>query len=328
MIRRREFITLLGGVAATWPLAARAQQPAMPLIGFLNSLSPDALTHLVNAFRKGLSEAGHTEGVNVVIEFRWADGQYDRLPAMAADLVGRRVAVIVAGGGEPAGLAAKAATSTIPIVFAMGDDPLKNGLVTSLNRPGGNVTGVSFFANVLEAKRLGLLREVVPGATRLAMLVNPAQPIATTQVTEVQEAAHAFGLRIHVLNASSQSDLSVAFESLAQLRVDALHVGSDPFLTSRRDQIVAEVARQALPASYGQREFAAAGGLMSYGNDLADTYRQVGVYTGRVLHGAVPADLPVMQPTKFELVINLKTAKALGLTIPDKLLAIADEVIE
>ena len=210
----------------------------------------------------------------------------------------------------------------------MGDDPLKNGLVTSLNRPGGNVTGVSFFANVLEAKRLGLLQEMVPGATRLAMLVNPAQPIATTQVTEVQEAAHALGLQIHVLNASSQSDLSVAFERLAQLRVDALHVGSDPFLTSRRDQIVAEVARQALPASYGQREFAAAGGLMSYGNDLADTYRQVGVYTGRVLHGAVPADLPVMQPTKFELVINLKTAKVLGLTIPDKLLAIADEVIE
>jgi putative ABC transport system substrate-binding protein len=327
-LRRREFITLLGGAVAAWPRVVRAQQSTMPVIGFLNSLPPEPMAHLVVAFRQGLGETGYTEGGNVAIEFRWADGRYDRLPAMAADLVSRRVVVIVAGGGEPAGLAVKAATSTIPIVFAIGADPVKVGLVASLNRPGANVTGVTLLTGSLVAKRFGLLRELVPRATTLAMLVNQALPTTETQVTDAQEAARTFGLRIHVLNASNESDLDVVFATLAQLHADALLVSSDPFLNSRRDQIVALVARQAVPAIYEWREFAAAGGLMSYGTNLADTYRQVGVYTGRVLNGAKPADMPVLQPTKFEFVINLRTARALGLTIPSGMLAIADEVIE
>jgi putative ABC transport system substrate-binding protein len=326
-MRRREFITLLGGVAAAWPLAARAQQQ-MPVIGFLHSLPPGPMAHLVVAFRKGLSETGYTEGRNVAIEFLWADGQYDRLPAMAADLASRRVAVIVAGGGEPAGLAAKAATSTIPIVFAIGGDPVKVGLVASLNRPGANVTGVTLLTGSLEAKRFGLLRELVPKATTLAMLVNPAFPNAESQVKDAKEAARTFGLQMHVLNASNERDFDVAFASLSRLRADALLVSSDAFLNSRRDEIVARVARQGVPAIYEWREFTAAGGLMSYGTNLADTYHQVGVYAGRVLNGAKPADMPVIQPIKFEFVINLKTAKALGLTIPSGVLAIADEVIE
>jgi putative ABC transport system substrate-binding protein len=327
-MRRREFMMLLGGAAVAWPLVARAQQPAMPVVGFLNSLPPGPAAHLVVAFRQGLSEAGYTESVNVAIEYRWADGQYDRLPAMAADLAGRRVAVIVASGGEPAGLAAKAATSTIPIVFAIGGDPVKVGLVASLNRPGANITGVTLLTNSLEAKRLGLLRELVPNATTLAMLVNPTFPTAEAQVRDAQVAARSFGQQIHVLNVSNERDFDAVFASLAQLRADALLVSSDPFLNSRRDKIVARVAQQALPAIYEWREFAAAGGLMSYGTSLSDTYRQVGVYTGRVLKGEKPADMPVIQPTKFEFVINLKTAKTLGLTLPSGLLSIADEVIE
>jgi putative tryptophan/tyrosine transport system substrate-binding protein len=327
-MQRREFITLLGGVAAAWPLAAQAQQPSMPVIGSLSSLAPGPAAHQVVAFRQGLSEIGFTEGVNVVIEYRWADGQYDRLPAMAADLAGRRVAVIVASGGEPAALAAKAATSTIPIVFVIGGDPVKVGLVASLNRPGANITGVTLLTNSIEAKRLGLLRELVPNATTLAMLVNPTFPTAETQVSDAQVAARTFGQQIHVLNVSNERDFDAVFASLAQLRADALLVSSDPFLNSRRDQIVARVAQQALPAIYEWREFAAAGGLMSYGTSLSATYRQVGVYTGRVLKGEKPSDMPVIQPTKFELVINLKTAKTLGLTLPSGVLSIADEVIE
>jgi putative ABC transport system substrate-binding protein len=327
-MKRRELIMLVAGAAVAWPFAARAQQPAMPVIGFLNSLPPEPAAHLVVAFRQGLGEIGYTEGGNVAIEFRWADGQYDRLPPIAADLVSRRVAVIVAGGGEPAALAAKAATSTIPIVFAIGGDPVKVGLVASLNRPGANVTGVTLLTNSLEAKRLGLLRELVPKATTLAMLVNPTFTTAETQVRDAQEAVRTFGLRLHVLNASNELDFEGAFASLAQLRADALLVSSDAFLNSRRAQIVARVARQAVPAIYEWREFAAAGGLMSYGTNLADTYRQVGLYTGRVLKGAKPADIPVQQSTKFELVINLKTAKALGLHVPDNVLSLADEVIE
>ena len=300
----------------------------MPVIGFLNSLPPGPMAHLVVAFRRGLSETGYTEGGNVAIEYRWADGQYDRLPALAADLIRRRVAVIVAGGGEPSGLAAKAATSTIPIVFAIGSDPVKVGLVASLNRPGANVTGMTLLTGSMEAKRLGLLRELVPKATTFAILVNPNLPTSEVQVRDAQEAVRSFGQPVHVLNASNDRDLDVAFASLAQLRADALLVSSDPFLNSRRDQIVLQVARQAVPAVYEWREFAAAGGLMSYGTSLADTYRQVGVYTGQILKGAKPADMPVLQPTKFEFVINLKTAKALGLAIPSGVLAIADEVIE
>ena len=300
----------------------------MPVIGFLNSLPQGPMAHLVTAFRQGLNELGYVEGGNVVIEYRWADGQYDRLPAMAADLIARRVTVIVAGGGEPAGLAAKAATSMIPIVFAIGGDPIKAGLVASLNRPDGNVTGVTLLTSAMEAKRLGLLRELVPNATSIAMLVNLNSPPAATQVSDAQEAARSRGQQLHILNAGSEPDIDAAFVRLAQLRADALLVSSDPILNSRRNQIVGLVARQAVPAIYEWREFAAAGGLMSYGTNLADTYHQVGVYAGRVLNGAKPADLPVIQPTKFEFVINLKTAKTLGLAIPSGVLAIADEVIE
>ena len=328
-MRRRDFIGLLGGAAATWPLAARAQQqPAMPVIGFLNSLPPAPMAHLVAAFRQGLRTTGYAEGVNVAIEFRWADGQYDRLPAMAVDLVGRHVAVIVAGGGEPAGLAAQSATSSIPIVFAIGGDPVKVGLVASLNRPGANITGATLLTGSLEAKRLGLLHELVPKAATLALLVNPTFPNAEAQVRDVQVAAPIFGQQVHVLNASNERDLDAAFASLALLRADALLVSSDAFLNSRRDQIVARVAQQAVPAIYEWREFAEAGGLMSYGSSLVETYRQVGIYTGRVLKGEKPVDLPVLQPTKFELVINLKTAKTLGLTLSSGLLSIADDVIE
>jgi putative tryptophan/tyrosine transport system substrate-binding protein len=327
-MKRREFITLLGGAAAAWPLAARAQQPAMPVVGFLRSTAAAGSMHVVAAFRQGLSQAGFIDGQDVAIEYRWADGQYDRLPSLVADLIRRQVAVLVAGGGEPSALAAKAATATIPIVFVIGSDPVKAGLVASYNRPGGNITGINILTDTLEAKRLGLLYELVPQAATIGYLWNPHFTSAESQLREVREAARALAVQVRALPASNDQEVDRAFEVIAAERILALMVGADPFLDTRRDKIIALSARHAVPTMYQFREHTAAGGLMSYGIDPPDLWRQAGVYAGRILKGAKPADLPVVQPTKFELVINLKTAKALHLVIPPGVLAIADEVIE
>ena len=327
-MRRREFISLLGGVAVAWPVAARAQQPAVPVIGLLGSTSPAAWAPYLMAFRQGLREAGYVEGQNVTIEYRWAASDYTRLPTLAADLVRQHVAVIVAVGGSASASAAKAATTTLPIVFSTGGDPLTLGLVTSLNRPGGNATGVSVLLAEMEGKRLGLLRDMVSTAHLIAALLNPHSPVSASELKDVQQAARAVGQQIHILNASSEYGLDAAFASLVQAGAGALLVGSDPFFNSRREYLVSLAARARIPAIYESREFTVAGGLMSYGTNLANGYRQVGLYAGRILKGEKPHDLPVVQSSKFEFAINLKTAKTLGLDVPLRLQQLADEVIE
>jgi ABC-type uncharacterized transport system substrate-binding protein len=327
-MRRREFITLLGGAAA-WPVAARAQQPALPVIGFLNPTSPDTMADRLRGFRQGLKEAGYVEGENVLVVYRWAENQLDRLPVLAAELVRQQVAAIATTGSIAPALAAKVATTTIPVVFNVSEDPVRLGLVASLARPGGNVTGVNFFSGELAAKRLELLRELVPAATLVAVLVNPASASNTeTTLRDMEVAARAIGLQLQIFNASTNREIDAAFAIIGRERPDALFVGIDPFLSSRRVQIAQLAARHAIPATYSGRHYAEVGGLMSYGTDLTDAYRQVGVYCGRILKGTKPEDLPVVQSPKFELVINAQTARMLGLTVPATLLAIADEVIE
>ena len=324
-MRRREFITLLGGAAA-WPLAARAQQPAMPVVGFVNAGSPDAT--LVAGFRKGLNEAGYVESQNVTVEYHWLEGQFDRLPALMADLARRRVAVI-ATPGNLAAIAAKAATTTIPIVFGVAEDPVKLGLVDSLARPGGNATGINIFNVEITAKRLGLLHDLVPKAIRIAVLVNPANaPIAETTLRDIPEAARALGLQTHILNASTSREIEAAFAALGREQADALFVAADGFFNSRPGRLATLAAHYRIPAAYAFREAVEAGGLMSYAADRADTHRQVGVYTGQILKGAKPADLLVLQSTKFEFVINLQTARLLGIDVPNSLQLVADELIE
>ena len=326
-MKRREFITLLGAGLA-WPFAAHAQSPAMPVIGFLGSPSAAEWSHLVAEFREGLKEIGYANGQNAAIEYRWAEGHYDRLPRLADELVRRNVAVILAAGGLPPALAAKAATATIPIVFAIGADPVKLGLVASLNRPGGNITGISFLIADLGAKRMGLIHELAPNVAAGAVLINPKNPNAESVEKDARESARSLGLQFHVLNASTEQDIDAAFAGLVQQRIGVLLVSPDPVFLGRRAQLVALAARHAVPTIYFAREFVTAGGLMSYGTSIGAAYHQAGLYTGKILKGAKPADLPVEQSTKFEFVINLKTAKALSLEVPSKLLFTADEVIE
>jgi ABC-type uncharacterized transport system substrate-binding protein len=327
-IARRKFVAALGGAAAAWPLVARAQQPAMPVIGLINAGSPEVFSRYVAAFHKGLNETGYVEGQNVTVEDHWLESQFDRLPALLADLIRRQVAVIATPGSEKATIAAKAATATIPIVFSTGQDPVELGLVASLARPGGNATGINNFMQEVAAKRLRLLRDLVPKAVRIAVLVNPANAASEASRREVQEAAPAIGLEILVLNATTIGDIDAAFATLARERSDALFVAPDILFTSRLGQLVTLAARDRIPATYSNRDIVAAGGLMSYGTNLADSYHQVGVYTGSILKGAKPAELPVLQSTKLELVINLQTARALGIEVPPAVLSIADEVIE
>ena len=326
-MKRREFITLLGGAAVAWPVAARAQQPAKPVIGFLDSQSRTFADFVLPAFRQGLKDNGYVEGDNVAVEYRFAENQIDRLPALAAELVRLPVALIIAGA-PPAALAAKAATTTIPIVFGVGDDPVKIGLVTSLARPGGNLTGINFFSSELAAKRMELVREMVPAAARVAMVSDPTFTLTEFQVRDAETAARAMGLQLQVLSASTSREINAAFANFVRERPDALYLGTGPFFVSRRVQLTQLAARHAVPAIYSVRQYTEAGGLMSYGTSLTDAFHQMGVYTGRILKGAKPADLPVVQSTKFELVINAETARMLGLTVPDKLLAAADDVIE
>jgi putative tryptophan/tyrosine transport system substrate-binding protein len=326
-VRRRDFITVVAGSAIARPIAARAQQSALPAVGFLNTVSAVPFARMADGFRQGLHELGYAEGQNVTIEYRWAEGHIDQLPALATDLVDRRVAVIAATGGPAAGLAAKAATSTIPIVFVSGADPVKAGLIASFNRPGGNITGISPLSSALGSKRLEILHTLVPKVTAIGILVNPNYD-AAVQVHDAQIAADAIALQVKILNASSVADIDAAFASLKQQAISALFVANDPYLDSHRDQIIALAARNAIPAMYYNREYATAGGLISYGANIVDAYRQAGVYCGRILKGGKPGDLPVLQPTNFELIINLKTAKALGLEVPPQLIALADEVIE
>jgi putative ABC transport system substrate-binding protein len=327
-MRRREFICVIGGAAASWPLAGRAQQPAMPVIGFLSSRSPGESAGVVAAFRQGLREAGFIEGQNALVAFRWAEGHYERLPALAAELVGLQVTVLFTAGGPPAAFAAKAATQTIPIVFSAAIDPDRIGLVASLNRPGANITGMSLMPSELAAKSVQLLKQLLPAATLIGYLVNPSNPGAPVYVLEASAAAKTLGIAVHVLNASTEGDLDEVFASLPKVGVNGLAVPAEPFFDSQRDRMVALAVRYGVPAIYGLREYAVAGGLMSYGASLPDTYRRAAIYVGRVLKGEKPANLPVVQPTKFDLVLNMKTAKALGLNIPEQLLAIADDVIE
>jgi putative tryptophan/tyrosine transport system substrate-binding protein len=328
-MKRREFITLLGGAAAAWPLAARAQQPAMPVVGFVTGRSPEASERIARAFRKGLNEAGYVEGQNVTVKYHSLDGEHDRLPSLMADLVRRHVAVIATLGSNPAALAAKAATTTIPIVFGVGADPVELGLVASLARPGSNATGINFFVADIAAKRLGLLHDLMPKAVRIAVLVNPANAsTAEATLRDIPEAARTLGLQIQVLNASTSREIEVAFATIVHDRADALFVAPDALFISRSVQFATLAARHGIPSTYGTRENVEAGGLMSYGTDIRDAYRQTGVYTGQILHGAKPADLPVLQSTKFEFVINLQTARALGIEVPNAIQLLADEVIE
>ena len=327
-MKRREFMALMGGAAVLWPLGTRAQQPAMPVIGWLSARSPAEAASVLQAFRQGLGQVGYFEGKNVTIEYRWAEGRYDRLPALAAELVSRQVTVIAATGGEVSPLAAKAATTTIPIVCTLGGDPVETGLVASLNRPGGNLTGTTIMALEMASKRLDLARQLVPNATVIAMLINPTFPTASAEAREVQNAAHSLGIDINLLNASTESQIDVAFTNIVEQKNGALIIGTDPFLVGQRDQLVRLAARHMIPTIYFLREFVEAGGLMSYGPNIANGYRQAGVYTGLILNGANPAVLPIVRPTQFQIYLNLKTAKALGLQIPPLLLALADEVIE